>query len=195
MISDQPLAKLSDEELVILTLEEKDHYRWLVERYEKKLQRYIARLSGVGREDAEDILQDVFVKAYRNLNDFDSTLKFSSWIYRIAHNETVSHLRRSDSRPKIVDFKADYDFLDTVGKDFDIEGNIDKKILAERVATVLQVIDGKYREVIILKFMEDKDYREIGDILRKPLGSVATLVSRAKQRLKKELTKSGINLI
>lgn len=187
MLSNDFPALKSDEELVVLTLAEKENYRCLVERYEKKLMRYIIRLSGMKTEDAEDVLQEVFIKAYQNLNDFDPGLKFSSWIYRISHNVTVSHLRKARSRPKTVEFGPDFDIFSTIGSDLDIELEMDRKMLGERIAAALKKIDGKYRDVLVLKFMEDKDYREISDILKKPMGSVATLISRAKKQLKNEL--------
>ena len=82
-----------DGEIVRRTLADKEAFVVLIERYEAKLERYLTRL-GVGLpEDREDILQNVFIKAYKNLNSFDPTLTFSSWIYRIAHNETMSFFR------------------------------------------------------------------------------------------------------
>src|SRR5665647_2704997 len=80
---------MTDEEIVRRTLLDKEAFALLIERYEAKLMRYCERL-GVGlREDREDILQNAFVKAYKNLNSFDPTLAFSSWMYRIVHNETM----------------------------------------------------------------------------------------------------------
>ena len=93
---------LTDEQLVALALGEDRYFETIVERYEKKLQYYIMRFINCSAADAEDIIQDVFVNAYRNLNGFDTSLKFSSWIYRIAHNEAINHLRRITARPAIV---------------------------------------------------------------------------------------------
>ncbi|MDD5489902.1 MAG: sigma-70 family RNA polymerase sigma factor, partial [Candidatus Moranbacteria bacterium] len=87
MIEKENCREKTDEEMVALTLKNQDYFACLVERYEPKLMRYIRRISAATQEDAEDLLQDVFVKVYRNLNDFDQKLKFSSWIYRIAHNQ------------------------------------------------------------------------------------------------------------
>lgn len=179
-----PSGNLSDEELVVLTLKDKDNYECLVKRYEKKLARYVAHLSGLGREDAEDVLQEAFVKAYINLNDFDPRLKFSSWIYRITHNETVTHLRKKSVRPKTIDFQADFEIFETIQDDLDLLEQIDRKFLRENLNRLIAGLDKKYREPIILKFLEEKNYQEISDILKIPMGSVATLISRGKKQLR-----------
>src|SRR3954470_6961664 len=78
----------------------------LVERYEAKLLRY-ARKFLLDPEDAQDIVQDIFIKAYENLQSFDATRRFSPWIYRIAHNEFVNALKKRESRKTI--FTIDFD--------------------------------------------------------------------------------------
>jgi len=178
------IGDLSDEDLAALALKEKDSYGLLVERYEKKLARYIARLSGIGYEDVQDVLQEAFIKAYINLNDFDPRLKFSSWIYRIAHNETVTYLRKKNSRPKTVDFQASFEILETIQDDLDLVEQIDRKFLRENLDKMIGSLDRKYREPIVLKYLEEKNYQEISDILKIPMGSVATLISRGKKRLR-----------
>lgn len=178
-------AEKTDEELVALTLKNQDFFSCLVERYEPKLMRYIRRISASTQEDAEDLLQDVFLKVYRNLNDFDPSLKFSSWIYRIAHNQVISNWRKSKTRPQVIKFEADEDFLKFIASDVDLAGDTERKFSGEEVREFLKRLDEKYREVLVLKFLEEKDYQEISDILEKPLGTVATLINRAKKQFKK----------
>ena len=101
----------TDNELVKLSLDNSDHFSCLTSRYEDKLLHYIMRISKFRKEDAGDILQDVFVKTYYNLNDFDEKLKFSSWIYRIAHNQAVSEIRKRVVRPTIPFEKEDIDSM------------------------------------------------------------------------------------
>ncbi|MFA5871487.1 MAG: RNA polymerase sigma factor [Parcubacteria group bacterium] len=175
----------TDEELVALALKNQDFFACLVDRYEEKLMRYIMRISAVTREDAEDLLQDIFVKVYRNLNDFDQSLKFSSWVYRIAHNQVISHWRKTSARPKVLKFEADEDFLKFISTDEDLASDTERKFTGEEVREILDKLDDKYREVLVLKFLEGKDYKEISDILHKPLGTVATLINRAKKQFKK----------
>jgi RNA polymerase sigma-70 factor (ECF subfamily) len=179
----------TDRELVKFTLRDKNSYGYLMQRYEKKLMRYIIRLSGASKDDAEDILQGVFIKAYQKLNDFDINLKFSSWIYRITHNETVSYLRKSDSRPKILSPEKNSIMVNLLKKEPDLEKEIDRKKLAENINKIIYGLKRKYKEVLILKYIEEKDYREISDILKKPPGTVATLLKRGKEKLKAEIMK------
>ena len=177
----------TDEELVELTLKDQDYLLCLIEKYESKLQNYIMRISNTSREDAEDILQEVFIKMYRNLNDFDKDLKFSSWIYRITHNQVVSNYRKIRARPKSIALDIDSNVLENLVSDSNIEKEVDLKFLQGSVSRVLESLDPKYREVLVLKFLEEKDYKEISDILKKPMGTVATLINRAKKQFKEKL--------
>ena len=90
IVSDESINEKSDNELVLLSLENQENFLYLVNRYEKKLLSYIIRISGVKYEDAQDVLQDAFVSMFLKLNSFDTRLKFSSWAYRIVHNQTIS---------------------------------------------------------------------------------------------------------
>lgn len=175
----------SDEELVILSLRNQDFFVCLIDRYEQKLLRYITRISSLTREDAEDLLQEIFVKVYRNLNDFDTDLKFSSWIYRIAHNQVISHWRKTRQSSQVLKFEGDEDYLKLLASDEDLSQQVEKRFTGEEVRKILGLMDKKYREVLVLKFLEGKDYKEISDILEKPLGTVATLINRAKKQFAK----------
>ena len=176
----QQTKAFSDIELVQHALGNADNYAAIVEKYEAPLLRYILRISNISRAEGEDLLQNIFLKAYQNLNDFDPNLKFSSWIYRIAHNEVISAWRRKAARCEEINLeKIDAEQLLTSG--LDIPGQADEKFLAEFVHKILNKIPQKYREVLILRYLEDKDYAEISDILCKPMGTVATLLTRAKK--------------
>ena len=192
MLDKENCEEKTDEELVALTIENQDFFSCLVDRYSEKLTRYIMRISASTREDAEDLLQEIFVKAYRYLNDFNQSLKFSSWIYRIAHNQVISQWRKTKSRPQVIKFEADEDFLKFIANDENLALDTERKLESEEVRQLVDVLDEKYREVLILKFIEGKDYKEISDILKKPLGTIATLINRAKKQLKKIIEEKGI---
>lgn len=184
----------TDSDLVNLTLEDQDYFLCLMEKYQERLLRYIYRLTAATKEDAEDILQEVFIKVYKNLNSYDHKLKFSSWTYRITHNEVISNWRKVKARPEVINSdKTDF-ILDKITANLDIEKDADDKFLAEDILKVLYKLDPKYREVLILRFIEEKDYNEISDILRKPVGTVGTLLNRAKKKFKEETLKGNINL-
>lgn len=173
----------TDEELVKKSLQNADCFYYLMTRYEKKLLHYILRLSNINEPTAEDILQEVFMKAYRNLRDFDSRLKFSSWIYRIAHNETISFFRKRKARPETVNIENE-DLVHFLKSSFDVHKEYKQQEINAKVQEVIKQLPEKYREVLIMRFIDDLDYQEISDILKKPMGTVSTLINRAKTQFR-----------
>jgi len=182
----------TDEELVELTLKDQDNFAWLIRRYEDKLLRYILRIANISKEEAEDVLQEVFIKVYQNLNDFDRNLKFSSWIYRITHNQVISNWRKIKARPKSVYFEVGDAVFNGLISELDMEKKGDEYFLRKNLDKIFDKLDPKYREILILKFLEDKSYKEISDILKKPIGTVATLINRAKKSFVEEVRKQEL---
>lgn len=188
-------ATKSDGELVRLSLSDSDWYAFIVQRYEQQLLRYIRRISGVSFEDAEDVLQEVFLKAYRNLNDFDQSMKFSSWIYRITHNTVISEHRKRTARVQLVGGESAEQFLALVADDHqNPHAAVNAQFDADLVQRILGKIEPRYAEALMLRYIEEKDYQEISDILQKPPGTVATLLHRAKSQLRDMIKKEGIQL-
>ena len=172
---------ISDEELVEKSLRDVDYFACIYDRYEKKLTRYILRISSFSLEEAEDVLQEAFIKAWKNFNEFDGDLKFSSWIYRIVRNTTITEWKKSQSKGKDRKQNIDKDLFQNLPSSLDIEKETDQEFNSENIRKILQLMPEKYREVLILKFLEEKNYKEISDILKKPSGTVATLIDRAKK--------------
>ena len=195
MIDSKSATNASDEELVKLALKNRDDFLYLVDRYKNRLLSYIRRLTNVNNEDAEDILQEVFIKVYLNLNDFNGDLKFSSWIYRITHNQVISSHRRLKARPEGYAINIDDAAAKNLAADINIETGADLQILKNNIFKILNKLDKKYREILILKFLEEKNYREISDIIKKPMGTVASMISKAKSEFKKELARQKIGRI
>ncbi len=166
----------------------------LMDRYQDKLDRYIRRISNFSQEEREDILQDVFISVYENINSFNSSLKFSSWIYRIAHNHSVSHWRKY--KKENMDLALD-DAESLLAKVLSDETNLIDEIEAKEkyglIHSALLKIPDNYREILILYFMENKSYEEISDILRIPKSTVGTQIRRAKLKMKKELGLLNLN--
>lgn len=177
----------TDEQLVGMSLEQKEFFAMLVSRYEEKLTRYIKRISMLNQEDIEDILQDVFIKVYVNLNNFDPSMSFSSWIYRITHNMVISTHRKKMTRSAVEVGDIDDETLENIAKDEDLEEMVLRNERIKDLIYALQDINPRYREVLILKFFEGKEYQEISDILQKPVGTVGTLINRAKKQLAQKL--------
>lgn len=193
-LSAKAILKLTDEELVELTLSNSDHFLHLMERYEGKLFAYIRRLVNAPAPDCEDILQEVFIKAYENLNAFDKNLKFSSWIYRITHNHSISFYRKFKNQPITLSNEDTDTFFENLSDELNIQDLTHATLEAEKITQLLSKLDEKYRTVLILKFLEGKDYTEISDIIKKPMGTVATLINRAKTKFKKILISNGYDI-
>jgi RNA polymerase sigma-70 factor, ECF subfamily len=190
-----PALPPSDEEVVRMTLLEPNHYGLLMERYEPKLKRYITRLGIRNQEDQLDVLQEIFIKAYRNLNGFDTDLSFSSWIYRIAHNEAISFYRKQTVRPEghlVADSEQVFDFLTAKQTADDVL--FDSRLNAAEIHRALEELEPKYREPLILRYFEHKEYDEISDILEIPIGSVGTLLHRGKKKLKSVINEAKVRI-
>lgn len=194
MIHPQRCEEKSDNELVQLTLTDGEWYGCLMGRYEARLLRFIQRISGVSTEDAEDILQEVFINAYRNLNGFNQSLKFSSWMYRITRNAVISHHRKVTARIKLVGGEGAEQFLAMIHDDRDVHESVAQRLDGAVMQQLIGKLNPKYAEVIILRYFEEKDYTEISDILKKPVGTVGTLINRAKKQLRDLMRKEGIQL-
>ncbi|MBN1906521.1 MAG: sigma-70 family RNA polymerase sigma factor [Deltaproteobacteria bacterium] len=190
----QPLTHIpndhaTDEVLANKSLHDEDAFYLLMKRYEPLLLRYIHRMTQVNREEAEDLLQDIFIKVYRNLNGFDINLKFSTWVYRIAHNEIISQYRKT--RRDRLTFELDDERNETsslvnfLSGTLNLEAEYLNREKSTEVATALSELAPKYREILVLRYFEELSYEEISDILRKPPGSVATLLNRAREKFKK----------
>lgn len=182
-----PLTPLTDEELAKRSVSDTAPFGELIERYEATLLRYVMRRSHATKEDAEDIVQNSFIKMYRNINDFDSTLKFSSWAYRITHNELIDWYRKQKSRPQLVFGDKDEDIFASIAGDMNIEKSAIEAETKKEIKDIIETLDTKYQEIISLRFFEDKSYDEIADILQIPPGTVAIRLSRAKKILEEKL--------
>ncbi|MCK5491174.1 MAG: RNA polymerase sigma factor [Candidatus Pacebacteria bacterium] len=180
--------EFSDEQLVeIIRKENQELYSEIIRRYDKKLTHYLRKFI-YNPDELEDVLQVVFIKVYKNLYGFNVDKKFSSWIYRIAHNEALNHLKKY-ARERISLDEVEYMIID---EKIDIGGDVDKKILKDSVEKLLKDIKSKYREPLILFYFEQKSYQEISDILRIPTSTVGTLISRGKKIIKEKLKNEKI---
>jgi RNA polymerase sigma-70 factor (ECF subfamily) len=178
----------TDEQLASIAITNHDAFGTLITRYEKKLYRYIRRITNASHEESEDILQEVFLKTYRYLNNFDPKLSFSSWIYRIAHNETISHFRKRSVRPQTIREEDGDMYLKHIETDLDIIDAIDQRILRTALDATLRKLGAKYKDVLILRYLEEKSYEEISDILKIPVKTVGTRLNRAKKKMKELLS-------
>ena len=184
---------LSDNELIQI-VREKDiqKYAEIIDRYQGKLFAYLYRLVG-SRQDAQDLLQDVFIKAYQNLYSYDTKRKFSSWIYRIAHNEAVNYIKRK-SLKRFIPWESVIiakDRLEMSSATEEADEILVRKEIRREVNETMDKLPFKYKQVLILRYYSDKSYREISEILGRPINTVGTLINRAKKKLLTELKKNN----
>jgi RNA polymerase sigma-70 factor (ECF subfamily) len=185
------LSSLADEQVVLLIQNgDKEKYGLLMTRYDKKLLRYGRKFLSE-KENIEDIVQDVFISVFQNINNFDASLKFSSWIYRIAHNAFVNGLKRQ-KHSAILGLDLDTFVSHTVYEDPVIEAR-ELETMKKMIDQGLEKLTPKCREVIILHYLEELSYKEISDILQIPAGTVAVRVLRGKDALRKVYKKMNIN--
>jgi len=171
-------SKLSDEQLAdIVRSQEKEVYSQIIKRYQAKLLRYAISILG-DSDSGADVVQESFIKAYINLNSFRLNKSFSSWIYRIVHNEAMNVLKKQKHQQLIAD---EFQLSD----DTNLEEDLIKKELADYAHSCLDQMPVIYREPLVLYYLEEKSYEEISDILRLPVGTVGTRLTRAKAIMKK----------
>ena len=185
-VTKQICDSLSDKEIISRSIEDVEYFRCIYERYEKKLKRYIFQISNFSEDEAEDILQNSFIKIWKNINGYDETIKFSSFLYRIVHNETISLWRKKQTLEKVKE-----NYSHEVGDENEFELK-EKPTKNQKILDVLNLLSEKYKEVLVLKFLENMDYEEISDILKIPEGTVATRINRAKKAFAKIVKNENI---
>jgi RNA polymerase sigma-70 factor (ECF subfamily) len=188
------LNKFSDEDLVEEVLRNPENLSFLIDRYWEQLFYFVKRISYFSPDDIEDILQEVFIKVYRNINSFDSSYKFSTWVFQITRNTTIDAIRRKAVRPQEFSFDQGDLKQILVESGLGIEERIINNEKMKKVEEIIKGLPFKYREVMILKFLEEKSYEEIVDVIRRPKGTVASLLNRGRKMFKEEAEKRGLNL-
>lgn len=165
-------------------------YTKLVNKYERALHFYIMKMIK-DQSKVEDLVQEVFVKAFDNLHSYNTNYAFSTWLYRIATNHTIDYLRKKKLQTLSIDEPVSSRDGEMEMQLPDETAQTDRKIIrSERQQIVQQAIDElpeKYRDVIKLRHMQEKSYQEIADVLDLPLGTVKAHIFRAREMLYKAL--------
>ena len=179
-------GSLTDEELATL-VQGNNHEAFgvLVDRYQGKLLRYGRRFLA-GTDYVDDAVQDVFIKAYENIRSFDTSRKFSPWVYRIAHNAFLNIVRNRQREPlQFLD-------LDTLvahpAYEYDPAEEEERREMQRLLQDGLETLPPRYKEVMILYYLEGQGYQDISDILHVPIGTVGVRLRRAREALKKHVS-------
>jgi RNA polymerase sigma-70 factor (ECF subfamily) len=170
---------------------DREAFETLVDLYQDKIYYFALRMLGNAQE-AEDVVQETFLRVYTNLDRYDETHKFSTWIYRIANNLCIDRLRRR--KPTLsLDFEDENG--DTTGAGYAVLSSEEDRpeeqmILSELQTTVRDAIEklpDKYKSVVVLRYLHDLSLQEIGEVLDLPVTTVKTRVHRAREALRLKL--------
>lgn len=179
----------SDQKVITSVLTGDLHdFEQLIIRYQDKLISYAQTIVG-DYPQAQDVVQQSFIKVYRNLRNYNPKYKFSSWIYRIVHNQAVNSIKKN--RPVLS-----LDFADWLAELIPGSINLEKEAVTEEtkrmVKHCLNALPLKYKDVLILYYLQDTKYKDISHILKIPINTVGVRIKRGKKLLKNICLKKGV---
>lgn len=184
-------SSLQDDTLVKKAIDgEEQAYKQLVEKYERALHFHILKMIK-DTSKVEDLVQESFVKAFESLHSYNTNYAFSTWLYRIATNHTIDHLRKKKLKTLSIDEPVDTPEgglkVQLPDEKAQADRNIIRKQRQQMVGQAIENLPDKYRDVIKLRHMEEKSYQEISEVLTLPLGTVKAHIFRARELLYKAL--------
>lgn len=165
---------------------DRDAFGALVEQYRDNVYRLAYRMCG-NAYDADEAAQEAFVAAWRALPNFRGDAKFSTWLYRLTTNAAIDVMRR-EKRHQTV---GDGEMIEVADDADSPQETVERTEQQEAVQEALATLSEEYREVLLLRYMEELDYAEIAEVLQLPSGTVKSRINRAKAALKAALLKSG----
>ena len=189
------LANLPDADVVLLAQQGRDAaFRELLRRYERPVFSLVFRMVR-GRDTAEDLAQESFIKVLNNIDRYRPEFKFSSWLFKIANNVAIDHLRKrtvdtvslEGSRYATTTAEAESTAIPVASKDQSALEEMESRELGGAIEQAVAALRPEYRACILLRHVEDRSYEEIAATLDLPLGTVKTYIHRARHELKKAL--------
>jgi RNA polymerase sigma-70 factor, ECF subfamily len=189
------LAHLPDVELVQTAVAGREaSFEELVSRYQRPIAAYVYRMVG-DYDSALDLTQEVFIKVYNSLSRYRSEFKFSTWIYKIAHNAAIDHLRRHAVREHALTGSVDGDRAEVAieSRRLTPEQESERRERCSEIESVVQLLQSSYRELIVLRHSHDLSYDEIAEVTGLPLGTVKNRLFRAREAMRDLLLERGIN--
>lgn len=185
---------LPDGELVVTAVAGREaSFEELVRRYQRPIASYVYRM--VGDYDAAlDLTQEVFIKVYNSLSRYRSEFKFSTWIYKIAHNAAIDHLRRHSVREQVLMTRDENGQTEISIESHRLtpEQESEREERRSEIESVVQVLPAAYRELIVLRHSHDLSYDEIAEVTGLPLGTVKNRLFRAREAMRDLLVPRGI---
>ncbi|HEX8174467.1 MAG TPA: sigma-70 family RNA polymerase sigma factor [Pyrinomonadaceae bacterium] len=188
------LSAIADCDLVARAIKgREDGFNELVRRYQRPIAAYVYRM--VGDYDAAlDLTQEVFIKIYSSLERYRPEFKFSTWIYKIAHNASVDHLRRLSSREQALSSEVDGEEreMTVMSRKLSPEQEYAVEERRAEIERVVRQLPAVYRELIILRHQHDLSYDEIAEVTSLPLGTVKNRLFRAREMMRQQFVDRGI---
>jgi len=191
--SESAPERVPDEELVTRALAGgREAFEALVRRHQRPLVNHLYRITGQ-REEAFDLAQETFIKVYQSLDAFDSRFRFTTWLYRIAFNCAVDHLRKKQPRTcSLSQERGDVEGSGEAPAVSGVEPRPDEVLqlreLEARIDEAIQALPPSYRQLILLRHRQHCRYDEIARITRLPMGTVKNRIFRAREILKDHLS-------
>jgi RNA polymerase sigma-70 factor (ECF subfamily) len=187
------LRTLTDGDLIVAAVGGRaESFEELVRRYQRPITGYIFRI--VGEYEASlDVTQEVFIKVYNSLSKYSSDYKFSTWLYRIAHNAAVDHLRRNSVPQQSLEAEnADGTFeLQLESRLASPEQDHERSQWRSEIEVVVELLPAAYKELIVLRHGQDMSYDEIAEVTSLPLGTVKNRLFRAREMMRNIFTERG----
>ena len=193
-IFSRDMASVADCELVAAAVRGVEgSFEELVSRYQRPIAAYVYRMVG-NYESALDLTQEIFIKVYRSLERYRSEYKFSTWIYKIAHNAAIDHLRRTATREQslVVGTEGDQFDLPIESSRLSPEEESERRERRGEIETVVRALPANYRELILLRHSQDLSYEEIVEVTGLPLGTVKNRLFRAREMMRQQFVEKGI---
>jgi len=163
----------------------------LVDLYKDKIYHLAFRMLG-NRQEAEDVVQETFLRVFRSFDRYDESQKFSTWIYRIGTNLSIDRLRKRKTTYSLdADVSGDGEGTDwhsmLASEEPTPEGSVLLSETQTRIREAIETLPKKYKSVVVLKYLHDMSLQEIGDVLDMPVTTVKTRVHRGREFLRQKL--------
>ena len=192
-ISIEGIRKLTDGELIVGAISGRvDGFEELVRRYQRPITSYVFRMLG-NYEASLDVTQEVFIKVYNSLTKYSAEYKFSTWLYRIAHNAAVDHMRRNSVTPQSIETEnADGTFqIQIESRWASPEQDHERSEWRTEIDAVVKCLPSAYRDLIVLRHGRDLSYDEIAEVTGLPLGTVKNRLFRAREMMREIFIERG----
>lgn len=166
----------------------------LVRRYQRPISAYVYRMVG-DYDIALDLTQEIFIKVYASLTRYRPEFKFSTWIYKIAHNAAIDHLRRNAGRERTISSGSENEpqHLTIESHGLSPEQQSEREERRTEIEAVVRLLPTAYRELIVLRHSQDLTYEEIVEVTGLPLGTVKNRLFRAREIMRQQFLLRGIN--